>query len=306
MKLNGKNMLHPVIAVTFCLALSVGFVASLYILVPSNVRNLGRNDHRQVKARMVAVVVFCFIATLSFRVFCQVLNYEAWWTLMGLVNWKTSRDVKVLWHSMQLFLGPLTVGGIQLFYAWAHDEFSFLPHGLSLLDFRDYIAAPTFEELVFRGCMTWPLLSVAQWSMLRVTFVAPLFFGCAHAHHAFLKLQQYPHQKLVILLSTLFQFTYTTMFGWYSTYAFIHTGSLLSVIASHSFCNLMGLPDLSFMTYKHTTRSMDHHDCDQVLHRLRYVLIAVYVLGIVLFARGFQNERIFDNQGGLLTILSQN
>ena len=40
----------------------------------------------------------------------------------------------------------------------------------------------------------------------------------------------------------LVQFTYTTLFGWFEAYVFVRTGSLLAVIAAHSFCNWLGVP----------------------------------------------------------------
>jgi prenyl protein peptidase len=44
------------------------------------------------------------------------------------------------------------------------------------------------------------------------------------------------------LLRSLFQLTYTTLFGGYATFVFMRTGSLLSVVLLHTFCNWMGLP----------------------------------------------------------------
>jgi prenyl protein peptidase len=43
-------------------------------------------------------------------------------------------------------------------------------------------------------------------------------------------------------LRSLLQFTYTTLFGGYATFLFLRTGSLLSVILVHAFCNWMGFP----------------------------------------------------------------
>lgn len=48
-------------------------------------------------------------------------------------------------------------------------------------------------------------------------------------------------------MQVLFQFTYTTVFGCYSAYVFTATGSLLSPILVHSFCNWMGVPDFRRM-----------------------------------------------------------
>lgn len=47
------------------------------------------------------------------------------------------------------------------------------------------------------------------------------------------------------LFRSLFQFGYTTVFGWYAAFIFLRTGSLPAVIFAHSFCNWCGLPRLS-------------------------------------------------------------
>lgn len=49
---------------------------------------------------------------------------------------------------------------------------------------------------------------------------------------------------IAALLRSVFQFTYTTMFGWYATFVYLRTGSLLAVILAHTFCNWCGLPRL--------------------------------------------------------------
>jgi hypothetical protein len=49
------------------------------------------------------------------------------------------------------------------------------------------------------------------------------------------------HRRLVVLV---FQLVYTTLFGWYASYLFLRTGSILPPILSHIFCNIMGLPPI--------------------------------------------------------------
>ena len=39
------------------------------------------------------------------------------------------------------------------------------------------------------------------------------------------------------------QFTYTSLFGAYSSYLFLRTGLIYGPLVAHSFCNSMGLPN---------------------------------------------------------------
>lgn len=43
-------------------------------------------------------------------------------------------------------------------------------------------------------------------------------------------------------MRSLFQFTYTSLFGFFAAFVFIRTGNVYSVLLAHSFCNWMGLP----------------------------------------------------------------
>ena len=51
----------------------------------------------------------------------------------------------------------------------------------------------------------------------------------------------YPH----VIFFIAFQFCYTTIFGWYVSFAFLRLGSIWPPILCHSFCNIMGFPDVS-------------------------------------------------------------
>lgn len=62
-------------------------------------------------------------------------------------------------------------------------------------------------------------------------------------HHFYEFKLTHPHTPLPpALLRSLFQFSYTTVFGWYAAFVYLRTGSLIAVILAHSFCNWCGLP----------------------------------------------------------------
>jgi prenyl protein peptidase len=145
---------------------------------------------------------------------------------------------------------------------------------------RNLVVAPLAEELVFRGCMVSPLLS-AGLRPSTVSLIAPVFFGTAHFHHAYLKVKQGNHISQVVLV-TAFQFAYTTLFGAYAAYAFIRTGSIVAIFVSHSFCNCMGLPDLGFLQSRGSRLSL--------IYPHRWVIMAAYVMGMLAFYYGFQSN----------------
>jgi prenyl protein peptidase len=80
-----------------------------------------------------------------------------------------------------------------------------------------------------------------------------LVFGGAHLHHLVEFVQsrtpddrRYPPPAVWIngIAMSLFQFIYTSLFGFFAAFVFLRTGNLWAVIAAHSFCNKMGVPRL--------------------------------------------------------------
>lgn len=144
---------------------------------------------------------------------------------------------------------------------------------------RDVVIAPVAEEVAFRACIASALATTGM-STVKISWVAPLFFGVAHLHHALLRIKQ--KQKIsMVLLQSVFQFAYTTLFGSYATFAFLKTNDLVAVSLSHSFCNIMGLPDLAFV------RSSSS------VHKYRNVLWAAHVAGVGVFVYGLKSSLVF-------------
>lgn len=116
----------------------------------------------------------------------------------------------------------------------------------SSIGYRNYVAGPITEELLFRSTiipihMLCPLIS----SPKKLVFLTPLYFGIAHVHHFYEFRLNHPDTPLTpALLRTVFQFGYTTIFGWYAAFVFLRTGNFYSVFIIHTFCNYMGLPRL--------------------------------------------------------------
>lgn len=98
------------------------------------------------------------------------------------------------------------------------------------------------EEVLFRSASV-PLLLLSQTSNTTIIFLTPIIFGLAHVHHFYEFRISHPHTPVVsAILRSLLQFTYTSLFGGYATFIYLRTGSLLSVILVHAFCNWMGFP----------------------------------------------------------------
>lgn len=106
------------------------------------------------------------------------------------------------------------------------------------------IQAPITEEVAFRSIIV-TLHLLAGISPTRIVFVSPLYFGIAHVHHFYEFKLTNPYVPLgPALFRTIFQFTYTTVFGWYAAFLYLRTGSIFAVFLAHSFCNCCGLPRL--------------------------------------------------------------
>jgi len=80
-------------------------------------------------------------------------------------------------------------------------------------------------------------------AILRRRYVLPFSYAeIAHVHHAYEHHLHHSYPLGIILISSLVQFTYTTLFGWYASYIFLSTQTIWAPIVVHAFCNIMGLP----------------------------------------------------------------
>ncbi|CAG8094795.1 unnamed protein product [Penicillium olsonii] len=144
-----------------------------------------------------------------------------------------------------LFIGPLFERGIVEGEWRVWFRRSKLSESLGgWIGWRNYVAGPFTEEVMFRSAIV-PLHLLAHESPGRIVFIAPLYFGIAHVHHFYeFRLTHPDTPALAAQLRSLFQFGYTTIFGWYATFVYLRTGSLIAVVVVHSFCNWCGLPRL--------------------------------------------------------------
>jgi len=105
---------------------------------------------------------------------------------------------------------------------------------------RNHVVAPFSEEFTFRACMLPVLLG--HYTHKQAIIVSPLFFGVAHFHHMVERIRK-GEDVLSSFLISMFQFTYTTIFGMYSALLFIRTGHFAAPFLVHAYCNFMGFPD---------------------------------------------------------------
>ncbi|KAJ3551694.1 hypothetical protein NM688_g4558 [Phlebia brevispora] len=105
------------------------------------------------------------------------------------------------------------------------------------------------EEAVYRACVL-SAYHMAGSSTRKMIFLSPLWFGLGQCLPFVFTLCD----RLIDSKYPVVQLAYTTLFGFHCAFLFLRTGSLLVPIASHAFCNIMGLPgfasDLSLFPQK--------------------------------------------------------
>jgi prenyl protein peptidase len=88
-----------------------------------------------------------------------------------------------------------------------------------------------------------PLHVLGQFSGKQIVFLTPLYFGIAHLHHLYeFRITHSEVPLLVAVLRSLFQFTYTSLFGFFAAFVYLRTGNVYTCMLAHTFCNWMGLP----------------------------------------------------------------
>lgn len=168
---------------------------------------------------------------------------------------------------MILFTGPL----VDIVLRYIQDDYFNNIDLTELITFRNLVAAPVIEEVVFRGCMTLILkASFYNFTMSQIILFGSLPFGISHLHHFLEHLKSGLSPKKA-LQRVLFQLLYTTVFGSLVFFIFLRTEQLLSIISIHMFCNFMEVPSTEF----NNKRSINY--------KYKQVIKISYFLGIAGF-----------------------
>ncbi|KAI0065973.1 Abi-domain-containing protein [Artomyces pyxidatus] len=148
-----------------------------------------------------------------------------------------------------LFLGPLyghfLGSGLPFMSKWTFKE-QVVGKVFSWTGFRNYVVGPISEELVWRSCII-AAYHLAGASNLLMIFLTPISFGAAHLHHGWETYNKFGRTRQALqraIVMTLFQFTYTTLFGFHCAYLFLRSSSVFPPMIAHTFCNFMGVPQL--------------------------------------------------------------
>ncbi|KAG0761808.1 hypothetical protein G6F62_005075 [Rhizopus arrhizus] len=197
---------------------TVIYVIGFYVFKTSG----SRNHPSVIRARMKAVTVASVLSILIVKSLTPLDLI----TTLGLTP--VFGIFKPLLLSVLLFLGPLSILYFDRELPFQENfdlQRDVVESFTKPLGQRNYFVAPFTEELVFRACMI-AVLYQANYSKNYLIFVSPLYFGIAHLHHAwenYHALGKTREGLIQVICGSLFQFTYTTIFGWYASYLFIKT-----------------------------------------------------------------------------------
>ncbi|KAI9448061.1 hypothetical protein H4582DRAFT_1802552 [Lactarius indigo] len=186
------------------------------------------------------------------------------------------RDLPAHFVTPMLFLGPLYGRYLARDLPFMRPRTSNKPNKNTFdwIVFRNYVIAPISEEVVWRSCLVCAY-RLAGSSNAFIIFFSPISFGSAHLHHVWETYNMYGRTRQALwraLLLTIFQFTYTTLFGFHSAFLLLRTGSLLPSISAHIFCNFMGFPQLQ-------------EELQRYSHRRRQIMFT-YFAGIAIYMYG--------------------
>lgn len=234
---------------------TVLYVAPFYL--SSTLRSTplqSRDAPAVIRARVRAVTLTCVTCTViavSVLVGLGSATPQDVLRLLGVWPIDLVDIVKVLSLVAVLFVGPL-YENVVVDGDWRGWSFSGFKEGIydSWTGYRNLLVAPASEEVVFRS-LTISLYLLAGVNTKRIIFLTPLIFGFAHVHHLIEFVQsQTPRGRslpplkvwIIGIVRSLFQFTYTSLFGFFAAFVFLRTGNLLACIAAHTCCNWLGVP----------------------------------------------------------------
>ncbi len=245
------------------LALASIYVLSLYVWNS----DLDRDHPETIKRRFISAASMLILSPPFVWLFGR---HESDFDLLTTIGVRSdgllNAVVLPLILTMALFIGPICASGRMRFWLVRQPEY-WRNCFSDLIWWRNHVVAPFTEELTFRACMLPILLKCASpfWAVI----VAPLFFGTAHLHHMVERVSKKGQSVGEALFISLFQMTYTTVFGAFSAFLFLRTGHLASAVVVHGFCNFMGFPDFNEVN--------NFKGGERIVH------IALYFVGIAMF-----------------------
>ncbi|KAF7845949.1 hypothetical protein BT93_L5834 [Corymbia citriodora subsp. variegata] len=232
-------------AILLSITYTLLYVLPFYLLQSTRpTPTLDRDSPGVIRSRIRSVSITVILSNLlTFYVLITYGHYSVPNAshLLGLYPVSLSTLIRPLALTALLFLGPLYLTTI---VHKSISPFRALKHLRTWQGTRNYIAGPLTEELLFRSAII-PLHILANYSSRSLILLTPLYFGIAHIHHLYEFRLTHPSAPVAAVLArTLFQFAFTTVFGWYASFVFLRTGCVWSVVLVHAFCNWMGFPKL--------------------------------------------------------------
>lgn len=251
--------------------LSFFFVASLYLWKLAGYQDANRDDTGTIQRRFLSALLSCICSVVFLFALTSPAEDGKGFTVLELFGIQCDNIIlaciQCLALTIILFVGPLVQHVVGVYEGSA--ELIDMDVG-TWVALRNYVLAPFTEEFVFRACLV-RLWVAAGFPKSVIIFVSPLCFAMAHAHH-FIEHVKKTARKRTALLQVAFQVFYTSLFGMYSNFLLLRTGSTVALILTHSFCNHQGFPDVAFLVSKR-----------HPLHPHRLWLGMLYLSGVVSF-----------------------
>ena len=275
-------------SILLCLVMSCTYVFSLYLW--NNKYRYNRNEKSVILRRFLSVTLACLLSVaLLYYVSTTATTTDDNDGSIGhkLHVWIGFRfdltlllsTINCLILTISLFIGPI------LQWYLLKDNYYQRPFTFDIIFLRNYIVGPFSEEFVFRSCMI-PIF-INNFSFSQTCYLTPLYFGIAHLHHIIegIAVNDGKRTLLSIIFEHLFQFFYTYLFGLYSSFLFLRTANFFPCFISHSFCNLMGFPNLNELKYS-------------LFGYKRWLVVSLYVIGLILFLyllKPLTKPTLYDN-----------
>ncbi|XP_017573840.1 CAAX prenyl protease 2 isoform X5 [Pygocentrus nattereri] len=234
------------LSILSCLLLACLYVGSLYIWRGS----LPRDHPSTIKKRFISVLFASAVSPLIVWAWMQAVEVRPSPPLLALLGIRIEGSVPAavlpLILTMVLFLGPLIQMAMDSPKGLVHEVKSGFTHFHHVIEQLRFGHDSVLDILVCAGKMSCSKCEyVCLLSILPGMSELSVMFFCF----------------------SVFQFSYTSVFGAYTAFIFTRTGHLVGPVLCHSFCNWMGFPALGLA----------------LQHPQRPVLMLSYELGLLLF-----------------------
>ena len=225
----------------------------------NNIKELQDLKYRKEELKIIFLGTIIYLTVLCITVFIIAPHYS--YNLIEYVKLNSESILFCTIKSIILIFNLLVLYAGHLFEHYYY-QINPLYNKIGIKFWMETIYAPIIEEFMFRF-IVFNLLKINGHSSIKSALISSFMFGIAHLRHFF--------DRTVNVNKILFQIIYTSIFGFYSCYAYTYSNNFICPSILHIICNCLQTPHFYYI------------NDEEYPNKLKTLTTIIYISGILGF-----------------------